>query len=185
MPDISSKRSRRKLPKTVQVAIFRRDAWLCCWCKRPVIFRPVMKLLELEIRNGGPVARLASYRLPGRREGSSWLDELGAAINHFGASSIGDALSNLCTSCSKCNARWPPSIPVDKWERRNTSRPIKEKCVDPKDWDGLASVFVMLADRNPSRLTVNEREWLKALRPTRATGPAFTNRRGNLADLAS
>ena len=34
--------TRRPLPKPLQVAVFRRDGWLCCWCKRPVIFAPVM-----------------------------------------------------------------------------------------------------------------------------------------------
>jgi hypothetical protein len=134
-----------------------------------------MKLLALEVGNAGHAARLASYRLPGKRTGSSsWLDELAAAVNQFGAPSIGSAVSkeNLCTSCSQCNSRKPS--PADKWERPSSGKSSKGKCVDPQDWDGLASVFVMLADRNPARLTVDETEWLKALRPNR-----------NLVDLAS
>ena len=44
----------RKPPsEDLQVAVFRRDGWLCCWCKHPVIFAPVMKYLERELRDAG------------------------------------------------------------------------------------------------------------------------------------
>jgi hypothetical protein len=42
---------------------------------------------------------------------------------------------------------------------------------EPKDWDGLASVFMMLAERNPARLTSGEREWLKAIKSSYSQSP--------------
>ena len=46
----AKRKNRRALPKGDQLAIFRRDGWMCQWCKKPVIFAPVMKLLEVEVR---------------------------------------------------------------------------------------------------------------------------------------
>jgi hypothetical protein len=34
----------------------------------------------------------------------------------------------------------------------------------PKEWDGQSPVFVRLAERNRPKLTVDERDWLKALK---------------------
>jgi hypothetical protein len=53
---------------------------------------------------------------------------------------------------------------LEEWEKRKKRKPIKGKYGEPKDWDGLASVFVMLAERNQATLTVDERDWLKALK---------------------
>ena len=69
--------NRTAIPKRLQVAVFRRDGWLCCWCKRPVIFAPVMRFLEREIRVAGKVDPLAYSPCfkwwpenTGRREGA-------------------------------------------------------------------------------------------------------------------
>ena len=160
------KRNRRQLAKDEQLAIFRRDTWLCCWCKRPVIFSPAMKLLEAEVKSAGQTGRLAYYHAHGTREGSPLLDELGAAIDHVEAFSNGGACSeeNLRTACWKCNVR-KSSAQVDKWEQRVKRIPVKGKYGEPQSWDGLTSVFVMLAERRFSSLTSGERQWLKALKP--------------------
>ena len=49
------------LSKQRQVAIFRRDRWLCWSCKKPVIFAPAMRLLEREILKSGFTGSLAYY----------------------------------------------------------------------------------------------------------------------------
>jgi hypothetical protein len=59
-------------------------------------------------------------------------------------------------------------------EQRQKRRPIKGKYGEPKDGDGLTSVFVMLADRDPARLTADEREWLKALKSDCASFPVLS-----------
>jgi hypothetical protein len=51
-PEAATRR-RRQLPKSLQLSIFRRDGWLCCWCKKPVVFAPMMRLLQMEVRNAG------------------------------------------------------------------------------------------------------------------------------------
>jgi hypothetical protein len=73
-----------------------------------------------------------------------------------------DTEENLCTACAKCNGR-KSSAPLDRWNQREKRSPIKGKYGEPQHWDGLSSVFVMLAKRNLSALTAGEREWLKAL----------------------
>lgn len=35
---------RKVLPKSVQISIFRRDGWLCRWCRKPVVFAPTLQL---------------------------------------------------------------------------------------------------------------------------------------------
>jgi 5-methylcytosine-specific restriction endonuclease McrA len=104
---MSDKVSRPPMPRALQVAVFRRDGWLCYWCKQPVIFAPTMRLLELELRKSGFEGNIA-YHHPGwARAGAPLLDQLGATIDHKEASSIGGAgsLDNLATACWKCNVR--------------------------------------------------------------------------------
>lgn len=75
---------KRKPPsKALQLTIFRRDGWLCCWCKKPVIFPPVMRFLELELRNSGYGEPLAYYHARWPRNGAPLLDELGASVDHI------------------------------------------------------------------------------------------------------
>src|SRR4051794_12731161 len=97
-------RKREPLTKAQQVSIFRRDQWLCCWYKRPVIFPPVMKFLELELRAAGQVQPLAYYHAHWTRDGSPLLDELGAVIDHVEDFSAGGpcSIENLWTACTKC-----------------------------------------------------------------------------------
>lgn len=160
----SPSRSRRKLSKGEQLAIFERDEWLCFWCRRPVIFSPGMKLLELEVKSSGRKVQLAYYHPHGTREGSPLLDELGAAIDHVEPFSAGGACAaeNLRTSCWKCNVR-KSAAAIDKWERREKRSPIKGKYGEPHHWDGLTSVFVLLAQRQFALLSADQRQWLKAL----------------------
>jgi 5-methylcytosine-specific restriction endonuclease McrA len=165
VPEGDSERKRKSLPKALQVAVFRRDGWLCCWCKKPVIFSPAMRFLELELRNAGHTAPLAYYHRKGTRQGSPLLDELAASIDHVEAFSTGGPSDeeNLRTSCWKCNTR-KNSMPLAEWDRRHKHKPVKGKYGEPQHWDGLSSMFVVLAGRFPEKLTAGEREWLRALR---------------------
>jgi hypothetical protein len=158
---------RKSLSKSFQLAIFKRDGWLCCWCKKPVIFAPVMKYLALEVRSAGHSGPLAYYHAHWTRDGSPLLDELGAVIDHVEAFSTKGPCTkeNLCTACEKCNVR-KSSAPLDKWNRREKRSPVKGKYGEPQHWDGLSLLFITLAKRNPSALTAGEREWLKALGPS-------------------
>jgi len=123
-----------------------------------------MKFLELEMRNAGYAGRLAYYHSHWTRDGSPLLDELGAVIDHVQAFSTGGPCTeeNLCTACAKCNGR-KSSAPVDKWNQREKRSPIKGKYGEPQHWDGLSSLFVVLAGRYPAKLTAVERGWLRAI----------------------
>jgi 5-methylcytosine-specific restriction endonuclease McrA len=160
----ASKRTRAVLSKDLQVAIFRRDGWLCCWCKKPVIFAPVMKYLERQLRNAGHGGHLAYYHPHWTRDGSPLLDELGAVIDHVAAFSAGglDNKENLMTACNKCNGQ-KSAATIDKWSERPMRKPIKGKYGEPQNWDGLSALFVLLASRDFARLTASEKGWLKAL----------------------
>jgi 5-methylcytosine-specific restriction endonuclease McrA len=156
--------NRKPLPKDLLVSVFRRDGWLCCWCKRPVIFAPVMKFLGRGIRASGGGQRLAYYHAHWTRDGSPLLDLLGAVIDQIEAFSAGGAsdIDNLATACNKCNGH-KSAATLDKWGERPTEKPVKGKYGEPQHWDGLSTLFVMLAQRDPTALTVSEKEWLRAL----------------------
>jgi len=156
--------ARRPLSKERQVAVFRRDGWVCCWCKRPMIFAPVMKLLEREIRAAGNGDPLAYYHAHWTRHSAPLLDLLGAVIDHIEAFSAGgtEHIDNLATACNKCNGR-KSADGVDKWDKRPKEKPIKGRYGEPQNWDGFSSLFVMLAQRDATTLTANERGWLRAL----------------------
>jgi hypothetical protein len=81
-------------------------------------------------------------------------------------------MENLATACNKCNGR-KSAAPLDKWGERPTEKPIKGKYGEPENWDGLSSVFVMLAEHDPAALTASEKDWLRALR----SDPAGYNHR--------
>ena len=97
-------RSRRTIPKELQVSIFRRDRWLCHLCKRPVISAPAMKYLQRDLEESH-FADLAYWRFAYHRQGAPLLDELAAVIDHIEVFSGGglDVAENLATACNRCN----------------------------------------------------------------------------------
>jgi 5-methylcytosine-specific restriction endonuclease McrA len=157
MPD------RLAIPKPTKVSVFRRDGWICCWCRRPVIFAPVAKFLALEVREAG-LSAAAYYHPNWTRQGAPLLDELGAVVDHIKAHSAKgpDDTDNLATACNKCNGR-KSSAEIAIWEARPKTRPVKGKYGEPQEWDGLSQTFVVLANKHRSVLTGSEREWLRAL----------------------
>ena len=152
------------MPKALQVAIFRRDQWLCRWCKRPVIFALVMKYVERELRRSGQYGTSAYYHAHWTRAGAPLLDELGAVIDHVHAFSRGgpDSVENLITACNRRNGR-KCAAPLEKWNLRPTRKPVNGEYGEPQHCDGLSMLFVMLPQRDPKGLTQGEREWVKEL----------------------
>ncbi len=57
----------------------------------------------------------------------------------------------------------PKNIHPGEWVKRNPLRPVKSKYGEPLHWDGLCSLFILLAGRNPKAMTPSEREWFEAL----------------------
>lgn len=149
------------------IAIHRRDRWLCRWCKRPVIFAPVMRLIELEMFATAPDLRVTYFHGGWSRSYAPLLDELGAVLDHMTARSAGgdDSEGNLATACNKCNGR-KSAAALDEFGKRPKPKPIKGKDGEPKDWDGLSSLFVALSRRYPTKLTEIEKDWVRALSPT-------------------
>ena len=124
-----------------------------------------MKYLERELRASGRGDGISYYHAHWTRDSSPLLDLLGAVIDHIEAFSTGgaDLIDNLATACNKCNGR-KNAATLDQWGERPMDRPIKGKYGEPQKWDGLSSLFVMLARRNPAALTAGERDWLRALK---------------------
>lgn len=161
--DQRSKGSRPPIPRSLQVCVYRRDHWLCRWCKRPVVFAPALKYLQEELANAG-FKNLAYWRYAYDRSGAPLLDELAAVVDHVKAFSAGGAadIENLTTACNRCNMR-KNSGDAEKWEREHPIKPIRSRHGEPEDWDGFSSVFAYFANHSPSKLTSTEKEWLEAL----------------------
>ena len=92
-----------------------------------MIFAPLMRLLEMEVRNAGHNGPLAYYHAHWTRDGAPLLDELGGVLDHVEAFSVGGPCDpeNLVTSCAKCNGR-KSSAPLNVWNERPKRRPIRE-----------------------------------------------------------
>jgi 5-methylcytosine-specific restriction endonuclease McrA len=162
-------RKRGPISKEVQVEVFRRDGWLCRWCRKPVIFAPVMKFIERELKQSGYTGNLAYFQAHWSRRDAPLLDELGAVIDHVEAFSAGGSSEreNLVTACNKCNAQ-KSSAASSKWDEKRPRKFVKGKYGEPIYWDGLSNLFVMLARKSATKLSSSDREWLKALTETTA-----------------
>lgn len=160
----SAGRKRRPPSKAVQVAIFRRDGWMCRWCRKPVIFASVMKFVESELRQSGHAGDLAYYNAHWTRQCAPLLDELSAVIDHVEAFSAGgpDNIENLVTACNKCIGQ-KNSATSANWGERRPRKFVKGKYGEPVHWDGLSNLFVMLAHQNSTGLSVSEQQWLAAI----------------------
>jgi 5-methylcytosine-specific restriction endonuclease McrA len=157
-------KSRPPLSKKLQACVLRRDKWICRWCDRPVIFPPVMRLIECEVRAAGNGAPLAYHHAHWTRANAPLLDMLGAVIDHVAAYSTGGptAKENLATACNKCNTQKSAGS-SERHLKLHPLKPIKSKYGEPQHWDGLSALFVLLAQRDPSVLTASEKDWLRVL----------------------
>jgi 5-methylcytosine-specific restriction endonuclease McrA len=158
------KPSRKQIPRELQISVFRRDRWLCRWCKKPVIFAPAMKYLQHDLANSG-YRDLAYWRPAFDRCGAPLLDELAAAIDHVKPFSLGGTndLDNLATACNKCNTK-KNNADASKWGHDHPVKPIRSKFGEPKGWDGFSSLFLLLVERYPGIRVPTETDWLEALR---------------------
>lgn len=161
---LEKKRRRTAVPYVVQVQVFYRDGWLCRWCHRPVVFAPAFRLIKELVQDHGYSNRLAYFHKNWSRADAPLLDHLGAVIDHVEAHSKGGAHdeSNFVVSCNKCNAR-KNSRDAKEFKKDHPDRPVCGKHGEPKHWDGLVSLFLMLAEQGIA-LTAVERQWEMALR---------------------
>jgi 5-methylcytosine-specific restriction endonuclease McrA len=152
------------IPKAVQVQVFRNDSWLCQWCRRPVIFPPAMKFIEQLVRARGRTAPRAYFHPNWRRDAAPLLDELGACVDHIEAHAKGGAneIKNFATICSKCNVRKGMLTPEEHL-KRNPVKKVKGKHGEPAHWDGLSTLFMVLAQEYPAVVTTTDQQWLTAL----------------------
>jgi hypothetical protein len=93
------------------------------------------------------------------------LDHLGAVIDHvepFVRGGLHDE-PNFVTSCNKCNVR-KNAAEVSEFERRSPRVPVKGKYGEPSHWDGMTTLFMLLAYQRLAELSASELAWLKALR---------------------
>jgi 5-methylcytosine-specific restriction endonuclease McrA len=157
-------RARPPIPKHVQVAVFRRDRWLCQCCGRPVIFPAAMKYLARLVRDAAVTDFApAYYNVNWRRDLAPLLDELGASVDHIEAHSRGGSslIDNLATICGKCNVR-KSARALREHMQRHPRQKIRAKYGEPGLWDGLSSVFMALAQRDEFA-TPGDKQWLSAL----------------------
>ena len=140
--------------------VFRRDRWLCRWCGRPVVFAPVMRHLELFARRGGHSGPLAYFHERWGRYTSPLLDHLAAVVDHVDPYSRGGKHdeSNFATACNKCNTR------KNDGASKEPRRVIRSRGGEPLHWDGLTTLFVLLAEQAGDGLPRSEGEWLQALK---------------------
>ena len=161
---LMSEAERTHVPRSVQIAVYFRDHWLCFYCHRPTVFPPAFRLLAESIASELPDVPIAIWDGLWRRDKAPLLDELGACIDHIHSLAAGGAhdVSNFATCCNRCNARKSARSVVDYLEE-NPPWKVKGKYGEPEDWDGLASLFVVLARKAQRPLTTTEKNWLRAI----------------------
>lgn len=157
-------KQRLPVPRATQVGVFFRDGWLCSLCHRPTVFPLTFKLLAEVVSAELPDVPLAMYNDNWRRDESPLLDELGACVDHVKPWSKGGEhdVSNFATACARCNARKSDRA-ADEYLSMNPPWVVKGRHGEPQHWDGLASLFVVLARQSRRPLTAVEKDWLHAL----------------------
>lgn len=170
-----SERQRAPIPRVVQAEVFFRDGWLCSRCRRPTVFSLALKLLSETVSSQLPGVPVAMWNDNWRRDKAPLLDELGACIDHVEAFSTGGAhdISNFATSCSRCNTR-KSARSADEYLKVSDPWTVKGKHGEPEHWDGLASLFVLLARRAERPLTAAEKDWLHAFEAHYAQGGGYS-----------
>lgn len=159
-----SRQARSSIPIPVQVEVLFRGGWLCSLCHRPTIFSPAMRLAGEFVHEQGYEQPIAYHHPRWRRDAAPLLDHLGCVIDHEVAYSRGGphAADNFSVACNKCNV-YKSSSEKAKYLAEHPLRSVKGKYGEPKNWDGLSSLFVVLARQNPTRLSASELAWLRAL----------------------
>jgi hypothetical protein len=167
-----TRKPRPPVPIPTQIEILFRDAWLCHLCRRPVVLHVALKRLQHLVQAADPESRVAYWQTNWRRDAAPLLDELAASVDHVEAFSRGGPHhpSNFRAVCARCNAR---KSARDISSYLEVARPwkVKGKHGEPTTWDGLSSVFVLLAMQAPASLSPSERAWLKGLRQRAERAP--------------
>jgi HNH endonuclease len=150
-------RSARNVPYQLQMAVFRRDKFLCRYCCRRTVIPPVLRLLAVafdQVFPYHPHGLMTACHLGFWRDIAS-CDHL-VPVARLGSSTA----DNLVTACYMCNSikqNW--LIEELRWELR----PIEPNA----DWDGLsASLHELLRiyeDRHEGARIPYFRDWLKAV----------------------
>jgi len=179
----STRVSRPKIPIEMQVSVFYRDGWICRWCHRPTVFSPAFRLLAGFVERSGWRGHLAFFHPRWRRDAAPLLDHMGAVIDHVEAYAAGGEHSerNFVTACNKCNARKNSRMAAE-YLRERPGRAVKGLYGEPKHWDGLVSLFLVLAQQQ-AQLTPSERAWERALR--NHVGSALAGLSNNALHLTS
>lgn len=153
---------RTKIPLDIQIRVLFRDGWLCRWCHRPTVFGPTFRLLQAFIEQSGYKPRWRTSIRTGVATLLRFLT-MGAVIDHLEAFATGGehVEANFVTACNKCNAR-KNSRSAAIYEREHPGKPVKGRFGEPKHWDGLTSLFLVLA-RSGITLTASEKARRKAL----------------------
>ncbi len=160
----SKRKSRAAIPYDVQVRVLYRDGWLCRWCYRPVVFSPAFRLLQGFVQLAGYTRPLAYFHRNWSRTSAPLLDHLGAVIDHVEAFAKGGPHDerNFVVACNKCNTR-KNDRPAGDYAREKPGKPVRSKYGEPRHWDGLASLFLVLAEQG-AEIDPAERRWAEALR---------------------
>jgi hypothetical protein len=131
-----------------------------------------MKLLAAFVKDRGYELPIAYYDFRYRRDAAPLLDHLACVIDHVrphARGGKGDA-RNLAVACNKCNVR------KGSRDRPTPAKPVRGKYGEPKNWDGLSSLFVVLGRDAPESLTTSEQLWLAELEKRIARRRAGANR---------
>ena len=148
-----------------EAKVLRRDRWLCQYCGAPVVFAPAMRMVQLwTADHGAPGSPVPAYYHPNwSRDRAPLLDWLGAVVHRRLAESRGGGtdLSNLVTACSRCVAQ-KKDTPEDEFLQTHPRQPPSTN--EPTGWDGLSTMFLLLAPNYFRAVSDDEREWLAVLK---------------------
>jgi hypothetical protein len=89
---------------------------------------------------------------------------MAAVIDHVEpfATGGGDDEKNFATACCKCNARKSSRIAAD-YLSETPARRVRGRYGEPEHWDGLTSLFLVLAERDLT-LTLSEKAWEREIK---------------------
>jgi hypothetical protein len=123
-----------------------------------------MRLADLFVRKRNYELPVAYHHPRWRRDTAPLLDHLGCVIDHVVAFAKGGAHDsrNLAVACNKCNVR-KSAAEKTAYLTKNPPRRVRGKYGEPEHWDGMASLFVVLAREHREELTPTERLWLREL----------------------
>lgn len=135
-----------------RLTVFIHDGWLCHICRGPLVFDLALRQMQQWVSSEFPGRPFAYWDGAGwPRMTSPMLDDRAAMVDHSG--------SVPRSVCARCRSRKGDKSTADYLAGTELYLPKK----DPTDWDGMASVFVLLASQDEAALNDRERESLRVL----------------------